>query len=553
MLRIDARLEDINTGRILLGEKVVGSDIFVLSDSLTEKIASSLNIQEMIGSDKKVTSFVSSNKDAYREYVRGLEKFDKGLYDESIEDFNRAIEIDSSFALPYMRIGMVHTFQGRLEQGRRYLSLAQERSENLPVKERMLLDIYADLWLYTNIDDAFVKIKSYVKNYPDDWEGRFFYAVFLFQLGEKYDAALAQIDTMLMINPRSRWGLSLSATIHASQNEYDKAVEKVKLVKSYFPDSPQPYLELSNLYRQMKNYDLALSEILQLLEIDPDNYDGIIMGARINILRRDFDKARENLELLKKYYSDNPHIMNDYEDLQIDLEVWEGDFLDAIDHYHKLIDYALKTEDRTIIQSAYSSFANYFLNFDYPDSVVKYAEKAHEYAQLFENLNYALTLVELDTSYCTEAEEVLKEVLSEFRQRMPENIWPIANYLEDVFYGTCNLDTLKIIEAYDTLFNSPLNMGVSSTAYALGSLMVSYGMYEEGLIYLERITTGDLATSSPLRYLKAVYYIGVAQQELGNISEARKNFEEMLKYWGDPQIEIDKIRDARKRMQELAS
>jgi tetratricopeptide (TPR) repeat protein len=507
----------------------------------------------MMGSDKKVTSFVSSNKDAFREYVKGLEKFDKGLYDESIEDFNRAIEIDSSFALPYMRIGMVHTFQGRLEQGRRYLSLAQERSENLPVKERMLLDIYADLWLYTNIDDAFVKIKSYVKNYPDDWEGRFFYAVFLFQLGEKYDAALAQVDTMLMINPRSRWGLSLSATIHASQEEYDKAVEKVKLVKSYFPDSPQPYLELSNLYRQMKNYDLALSEISQLLEIDPDNYDGIIMGARMNILRRDFDKARENLELLKKYYSDNPHIMNDYEDLQINLEVWEGDFLDAIDHYHKLIDYALKTEDRTIIQSAYSSFANYFLNFDYPDSVVKYAEKAHEYAQLFENLNYALTLVELDTSYCSEAEDVLKEVLSEFRERMPENIWPIANYLEEIFYGTCSLDTMKVIEAYDTLFNSPLNMGVASTAFALGSLMVSYGMYEEGLKYLDRITTGDLATSSALRYLKAVYYIGVAEQELGNYAEARKNFEEMLKYWGDPQIETDKIIDARKRMQELPS
>ncbi len=507
----------------------------------------------MMDLDKNVSSFVTSNREAYKEYVKGLEKFDKGLYDESIENFEDAIEIDSNFALPYMRIGMVHTFQGRPQQGKKYLALAEERSENLPIKERMLIDIYADLWLYTKIDDAYVKIKSYVKNYPDDWEGRFFYAVFLYQLGENYDAALAQIDTMLMINPRDRWGLSLAASIHAQQGEFEEAVKNTKLVKSYFPDSPQPYLELSNLYRQMKDYDQALSEINQLLAFDPDNYDAAIRSVRINILKRDFDKARENLELLKKYYPDNPHIMNDYESLLIDLEVWQGNFVDAIDHYYKLIDYALETRDNTIIQTSYRSLSHHFMNLEYPDSALKYVEKSREYAQLFEHFDYVFTLAELDTSYCAKAEKVFKEALKEFKGRMPQDIWPIADQLENIFYGICSLDTIRVIRAYDTLFNSPLNMGVSSTAFALGTLMVTQGMYDEGLDYLERITTGGLATTEPFRYLNAIYYMGMAYQEMGENEKARQKFEEMLKFWGDPQLETKEIKDARKRLKQLPS
>ena len=43
---------------------------------------------------------------AYKQYILGLEKFDLSLYEESIDYFKKAIEIDSTFALPYMRIGM---------------------------------------------------------------------------------------------------------------------------------------------------------------------------------------------------------------------------------------------------------------------------------------------------------------------------------------------------------------------------------------------------------------------------------------------------------------
>ncbi|MDD3732292.1 MAG: protein kinase, partial [candidate division Zixibacteria bacterium] len=103
-IRIDARLEEVESGKILLGEKVIGEDPFVLVDSLTHKIAQSLNIQLAMAGKKDITPCTSSSPEAYKYYIIGMEKFGLGFLDEAIEQFHKAIAIDSTFALPYMRI-----------------------------------------------------------------------------------------------------------------------------------------------------------------------------------------------------------------------------------------------------------------------------------------------------------------------------------------------------------------------------------------------------------------------------------------------------------------
>ncbi|MEW5925170.1 MAG: serine/threonine-protein kinase, partial [Candidatus Zixiibacteriota bacterium] len=74
-IRIDARLEDVESGRIILGEKVVGDDPFALVDSLTQKIAQSLNVQGALANNRGVAEFTSSSPEAYRYYIQGMEKF----------------------------------------------------------------------------------------------------------------------------------------------------------------------------------------------------------------------------------------------------------------------------------------------------------------------------------------------------------------------------------------------------------------------------------------------------------------------------------------------
>ncbi|HEX2897413.1 MAG TPA: hypothetical protein VHP63_05110, partial [candidate division Zixibacteria bacterium] len=73
-IRIDARLEDVATGNIILTEKVIGTDAFSLVDSLTSKLALSLNIRDMEKMNT-VSMFTSSSEEAYKHYLRGMEQF----------------------------------------------------------------------------------------------------------------------------------------------------------------------------------------------------------------------------------------------------------------------------------------------------------------------------------------------------------------------------------------------------------------------------------------------------------------------------------------------
>jgi serine/threonine protein kinase len=74
-LRIDARLEEIATGKILVALKVVGDDPFKLVDSLTQKIISTLNFTQGVGNDLDVATFVSDSPVAYKHYMQGIDYF----------------------------------------------------------------------------------------------------------------------------------------------------------------------------------------------------------------------------------------------------------------------------------------------------------------------------------------------------------------------------------------------------------------------------------------------------------------------------------------------
>ena len=162
-IRIDARLESSSDGKIILAEKVIGDDPFQLVDSITQKLSQSLDIFQPDASTSEVAVITSSNPEAYRYYILGMQEFDKFEFESSIAKFEEAIALDSSFALPYLRIGMAYSLRGRGQQGMEYFRKAKELEAHLPVKEKSILDMYCDplvkqrlqLRFHENQDDCF--------------------------------------------------------------------------------------------------------------------------------------------------------------------------------------------------------------------------------------------------------------------------------------------------------------------------------------------------------------------------------------------------------------
>jgi len=551
-IRIDARLEEVATGKILLGTKVVGKDAFALVDSLTEKIADGLNISELRAALVSVSEVTSSSPEAYRLYHEGMEKFELELYEEAIEKFNRALEIDPGFALAYMRIGMANVFRGHQQEGAKYFALAQEYKSRLPLREKSLLDVYSGFWLEQRFDESFIRLETFVNHYPDDKEGRTFYAIVFIAFAQDTASAFAHLDTVLHIDPQYQLALSLYSQVYQQYGNLEKAVEYVKLIRTYHPESPYPYLRLATLYAQQSKLDEAIDECQNLLSRFPDNPEAFLRLCNLYIRKRDFECSREYLEQYAERYRNDPYRMEDYYHARANLANWLGKFRSSLDLRFRALKQTKLTGDSTIIFNALEAISIYYERYGLLDSALFYSRQAYRWAIPFQRLDHPIRLVSIDYKTEPEARPIFKKGLEEFKSRVPSNLWPLADLVEQIFEAYCQLDTAAMIEAREELAEQQQQEGGGNARLA-GYLRVLSGQYESGIESLQRFVSSRHELTSGFHYPYIMYLLGIAKEGLGNTEEAIQNYEEMLQYWGDQEIELKEIKDARSRLAKLTS
>ncbi|MBD3383090.1 MAG: protein kinase [candidate division Zixibacteria bacterium] len=548
-IRIDARVEDVGSGNVLLAERVVGDDPFQLVDSLTSKIAVSLDIQ-ITAAEEDVTTLTSSSQEAYKQYILGIRKFETGRHDEALEYFTEAVSLDTTFALAYMRAGMSSAFLGRPQRSSEFFTKALKYKDKLNVQDRSLLEIYADLWLRSRFESAYIKIQSYISNYPNDFEGRYFYAIFLYNMGSR-QMALAQIDTLLFYQPKDRWTLDLAAEIYTNMGEFDKAIDFAKKLIEHHPNSPAGYSYLAYSYRRIGEIDKAIEQYEKLLEIDPGNVSAYTNLHRMEVLKRDFETAGEYLERMRGQYEDEPYIMSDYYSLKADLTKWRGDFNASLDLLKNAITASEQARDSSYVSTHSMMLAGTYLLLNELDSAYKYSKQSAEWATpQFQAFSHMFMLYELGPRYHEEAEKHFDVLLRDFKRRLPEQLWPLAESLEELFKAKVAEDTAAMIKAYEKLRKIP-QQDVTTSKMEHGTLLVLTGNYAEGLELLQKVIEGNNQTTRAQSYLLSLYYAARAEEGMENYQRAIKYYEELISYTGDNIDNLRYINDADDRLEKL--
>ncbi len=550
-IRIDARIEDAKSGQIILAEKVVGADPFQLVDSLTNKIAGSLDAAQSASGDRDVSAFTSTSTEAYKHYILGMEKFALSRLDDAREEFQKAIKIDSAFAMAYMRIGMSYALSGGGQQGAPYFQKATTLRDRLPAQYQDMLDIYADLWLRTQFDDGVAKLEKYVGEYPDDKELRAFYAICLSQLFQDYDGALAQLDTVMMLDPKYFWGLSFYSSVYSVMEEYDKAVEYVRLQSTYYPQSLGPYGDLAGLYLIQNQLDEASAECKKLLALEPGHNNALRLLFRIALLQRDFYKADDYVEAALEARSDDQYQLIQYHGDKASIAYWKGNFGDVAKQTHLALEVALAVNDSTQVSAQHQGLSTLYRRIDEPDSCLVHAKASWDWASRFEFFNYPITMVMIDSSNCEEARPLMLQAVDNFKSRVPEQLWHLANNAQDTYEAYCRADTAQLILAYRKAVAT--EMGGSDDIATLGKLLISIGQFEEGRETINRVLEGKDETSSGFRYITSLYYRGFADEGLGDTDAAKAAYEEVIRMWGDAKQVPKELKQARERLAALSS
>lgn len=96
MIRIDARIVEVETGLVLKAEEVTGrtDDFFQLEEALVEKIAAGLDAPLTTEEHTLLARTGGRSFAAFLEYSRGLDAMDRGRLSEAEEAFEEALRID---------------------------------------------------------------------------------------------------------------------------------------------------------------------------------------------------------------------------------------------------------------------------------------------------------------------------------------------------------------------------------------------------------------------------------------------------------------------------
>jgi tetratricopeptide (TPR) repeat protein/TolB-like protein/predicted Ser/Thr protein kinase len=277
-IRIDVQLEDVASGKVLSADTVRGTDVFPLVDELAGRIRTSLDLGDG-PAGRSIADVTTPSLEAYQLYNEGLEAT-RNLRDvDARRLFEKALELDPSFAMAYFQLSGVLDTLGEGELSQQYREKAMENVDKLP--ERQQLSVRADYAHSTDFDyeKAVELFESLVTSYPDE-HGAYI------SLQHIYDAHLEDEGKALDAIERGVKALPQSGGLHNQYGyqllelgRYPEAVRELETYASLSPDEPNPHDSLGEAYLITGQPEKALDRFHQALEVAPSFYlahDGLV-------------------------------------------------------------------------------------------------------------------------------------------------------------------------------------------------------------------------------------------------------------------------------------
>ena len=298
-IRIDVQLEDVASGRILSAESVRGSDVFPLVDELTGRIRTSLNLGDR-PAGRSIAEVTTPSLEAYQSYSQGLEAIRNLRFVDAQNLFQRAVELDPSFAMAYFELSKILPNIGESARAEEYKKKVQENLDRLPERERLTVEAQ---WAHADGDfeKSVEMYEKIVSQYPDEGDAWHDLAhIYEAHLNEQ-EKALDTYERGLKAVPqygglRNGYGYNLLWT-----GRYPEAIRQFETYADLSPGEPNPHDSLAEAYLITGQPERALERYARVLEIDPTffpSHSGRVWA--FGMLGR-YDEARHEGDTIKRY------------------------------------------------------------------------------------------------------------------------------------------------------------------------------------------------------------------------------------------------------------
>ena len=290
------------------------ADIFQVQSDIAEQVTQALDITLLEPERRALKARPTENMEAYDYYLRGDEYLYRGYLENdfriAIQMYEKAIELDPTFALAYTRLARAHD---------KMYWLYHDRSEERLEMEKQALD--KAFQLNPNLPEVYIAL------------GWYHYHGYL-----DYDRALEQFAIARKSQPNNSKVLEGIGYVQRRQGKFEQALANIKRASELDPLSSVLSISLIGTYVHLRKYPEAERYCERIILLRPDWDEGYARKAQLYLLwEGKTEKARavlqEGLEYIKS--TENFEIVNSL----VDIDVYDGNYQEALDRL------SLKSED----------------------------------------------------------------------------------------------------------------------------------------------------------------------------------------------------------------
>ncbi|HPT41872.1 MAG TPA: tetratricopeptide repeat protein, partial [Candidatus Gastranaerophilaceae bacterium] len=224
------------------------------------------------------------------EHIKNSQK----LFEDSLKEFNKAIELDKKDARYYNAAGVVSLQLGKDADARKLFAKAVE----LNPKYSTAIDNMGTMdFVDGKLEDAEKKFNQALLHNTQNTTAMYHLAQVANQR-QQYSNALTYLNNALAINPNSYAFQNLSGEIYAKQGNEAAAINAFRKAVMIKPEFAPAYFNLAEVYEKRGDGEFAIEQLKTALAIDPTFYDAKLKIADISLASGKYNQAIDNYSAL---------------------------------------------------------------------------------------------------------------------------------------------------------------------------------------------------------------------------------------------------------------